>query len=172
MEEDKKGKSEVCFSNYPKILILGRLLLLGLIFGSGIYVFYQLKTEFVYLYIFYTLLAVSLVLPLSRCIYCPYHGRYCNIGWGKIVGYLFPKSEEDNFTSGYDYMLFIYPIWVFPLLGSLLQLVRLRSLFWLLFSCVFILVLFLEKIYLKNSGCRFCSQKKVCPGVPFNFKEN
>jgi hypothetical protein len=117
-------------------------------------------------------LIITLVLPLSRCVYCSYHGRYCNTGWGKIAGYLFPKSEQDNFTSGYDYMLFIYPIWVLPLLGSLLQVIRFRNLFWLLFSCIYILVLILEKVYLKNSGCRFCSQKNTCPGVPFNSKKN
>ncbi len=172
MEEDKKIKSEPCFSDYPKALVLGRLILLGLIFGSGIYVFYQIKAELSYVYIFYSLLTISLVLPLSRCVYCFYYRKYCNVGWGKIAGYLFPKSEADNFTSGYDYMLFIYPVWVLPLLGSLLQLIRFRNLFWLLFFCIYILVLILEKVYLKNSGCRFCSQKNICPGVPFNPKRN
>jgi len=171
MEEEKKDKPEVCFSEYPKTFILGRLFFLLIIFGSGVYILYQLKVELSYIYIFYSLLAISLVLPLSRCVYCSYHGKYCNIGWGKVAGYLFSKRSEDNFTSGYDYMLFIYPIWLFPLLGTLLQLVRCRNLFWLFFSCLYILLLFLEKIYLKNSGCRFCFQKKICPGVPFNSKK-
>jgi len=170
MEEGKKDMPEVCFSEYPKTFILGRLLFLLLIFGSGTYIFYQLRVELSYIYIFYTFLAISLVLPLSRCVFCPYHGKYCNTGWGKVTGYLFPKRSEDNFSSGYSYMLFIYPIWFLPLLGSLLQLMRLRNLFWLFFTCLYILVLFLEKVYLRNSGCRFCSQKKVCPGVPFNSK--
>lgn len=167
MEQVKKEGSEVCFQAYPKFLILGRLILLNVIFGSGIYVFYQLKPQLSFVYLFYGLLAVSLILPLSRCTFCSYHGRLCNVGWGKVAGYLFPKRSEENFTSGYDYMLFIYPVWVFPLLASLVQLARFRSLFWLIFSLGYILVLFLEKVYLKNSGCKFCAQKKVCPGVPF-----
>ena len=170
METEKKDKPEICFPEYPIAFILGRLIFLSIIFGSGVYVFYLLKTELSFIYVFYSLLALSLVLPLSRCVFCSYHGKLCNVGWGKVAGYLFPKRSEDNFTSGYDYMLFIYPIWLFPLLGSLAQLARFRSLFWLGFSLVYILVLFLEKVYLKNSGCRFCSQKKICPGVPFNSK--
>jgi len=171
MEEEKKDKSEVCFPEYPKAFILGRLILLVVIFGSGVYIFYQLKTELSFIYVFYSLLALSLVLPLSRCVFCSYHGKLCNVGWGKVAGYLFPKRSEDNFTSGYDYMLFIYPIWLFPLLGGLVQLARFRSLFWLVFSLGYILILILEKAYLKNSGCRFCSQRKICPGVPFKSKE-
>jgi hypothetical protein len=171
MEEQRKDKPEICFSEYPKRIILGRLLLLLVIFGSGIYIFYQLRAELSYIYIFYSFLAISLVLPLSRCIFCSYHGKYCNTGWGKVAGYLFPKRDEDKFSSGYDYMLFIYPVWVFPLLGTLVQLVRLRNFFWLIFSGAYILVLFLEKVYLKNSACRFCFQKMICPGVPFNSKK-
>jgi len=171
MEGERKDKPEICFSEYPKRIILGRLLFLFIIFGSGIYVFYQLKAELSFIYIFYCLLAISLVLPLSRCIFCSYHGKYCNTGWGKIAGYLFPKRDEDKFSSGYDYMLFIYPVWGFPLLGTLVQLVRFRNFFWLIFSGAYIFVLFLEKVYLKNSACRFCSQKMICPGVPFNSKK-
>ncbi len=113
MEEQRKDKPEICFSEYPKRIILGRLLLLLVIFGSGIYIFYQLRAELSYIYIFYSFLAISLVLPLSRCIFCSYHGKYCNTGWGKVAGYLFPKRNEDKFSSGYDYMLFIYPVLVF-----------------------------------------------------------
>ncbi|MDH4223176.1 MAG: hypothetical protein OEV55_06495 [candidate division Zixibacteria bacterium] len=169
--EEKKSKLEVCFSEYPRSIILGRLFLLILIFSSGIFVFYQLKIELSYLYIFYSLLSISLILPLSRCVHCTYHGKYCNIGWGKVAGFLFPRKEEDNFTSGYDYMLFIYPIWFLPLLASLLQLSRFRNLFWLAFSCIYIILLLIEKVYLKNLCCKFCSQKKTCPGVPLNSKK-
>jgi hypothetical protein len=171
MEEERKDKPEICFSEYPKRFILGRLLFLLVIFSSGVYVFYQLKAELSFVYIFYCLLAISLVLPLSRCVFCSYYGKYCNTGWGKVARYLFPKRDEDKFSSGYDYMLFIYPVWVFPLLGTLVQLVRSRNLFWLIFSGAYIFVLFLEKVYLKNSACRFCSQKMICPGVPFNSKK-
>ncbi len=170
MEPEKKEKQSPCFSDYPKFVILGRLILLGLVFSSGIYVFYQLKSELSFIYIFYSLVAIGLILPLSRCVFCFYHGRFCNLGWGKVAGFLFPKRPEDNFTSGYAYMLFIYPIWVFPLLGTVFQVLRFRNFFWLVFSAGYVLLLFLEKVYLKKAGCRFCSQKKVCPGVPFNSK--
>ena len=171
MEEGKTYKSEACFPEYPKAFILGRLILLAVIFGSGVYTFYQLKIELSFIYVFYSLLTISLVLPLARCVFCSYHGKLCNVGWGKVAGYLFPKRSEDNFTSGYDYMLFVYPIWFFPLLGSLMQLARFRSLFWLIFSLGYVLILILEKVYLKSLGCRFCAQRKICPGVPFRAKE-
>jgi hypothetical protein len=171
MEQVKNEKKEACLQEYPKALILGRLILLGIIFVSGVYTFYQLKAELSFIYVFYSLLIISLVLPLSRCVFCSYHGKLCNVGWGKIAGWIFPKKTEKNFTSGYDYMLFIYPIWLFPLLGSLVQLARFRSLFWLAFSLGYILILVLEKVYLKNSGCRFCAQRKICPGVPFRSEE-
>ncbi len=171
MEQEKKDRSGVCFQEYPKVFVLGRLILLAIIFLSGVYIFYQLKTELSFIYIFYSLLTLSSVLPLSRCVFCSYHGRLCNVGWGKVAGYLFPKRSEDHFSSGYHYMLFIYPIWLFPLLGSLVQLARFRSLFWLVFSLAYILVMGLEKIYLRNAGCKFCSQRKICPGVPFKSKE-
>jgi len=171
MEQREKEKIEVCFQEYPKAFVLGRLLLLGIIFVSGAYTFYQLKVELSFIYLFYSVLTISLVLPLSRCVFCSYHGKLCNVGWGKIAGWVFPKKTEENFTSGYDYMLFVYPIWFFPLLGSLVQLARFKNLFWLVFSVGYILILVLEKVYLKNSGCRFCSQRKICPGVPFKSEK-
>ena len=99
MEEEKKDESEVCFPEDPKAFILGRLILLAVIFGSGVYIFYQLKIELSFIYVFYSLLTISLVLPLSRCIFCSYHGKLCNVGWGKVAGYLFPRRSEDNFTA-------------------------------------------------------------------------
>jgi hypothetical protein len=113
------------------------------------------------------LYALTLVLPLSRCVNCFYYGRACNTGWGKVAAYLYAKGDESKYAEHYGYAIFLHLLWVVPLLASFLKLIMGKSLFFLIFVLVYALVLWIEKVGLKKLACRRCHQRDFCPALPF-----
>ncbi|MGB2696747.1 MAG: hypothetical protein WBD28_02670 [Candidatus Zixiibacteriota bacterium] len=166
-EQEKKNEEFKFYENYPLPIVLIRWLFLGAAFVLGIYILFQFKDILAYIYIFYGALCLMLILPLSRCVYCYYHGRVCDCGFGKVASYLFPKNDEAQYSSRYVYFALTYPIWLFPAFLGFIQILRQRSLKALIVFLAFLLVLFLERVFLKIAGCRNCHQRKTCPGVPF-----
>jgi hypothetical protein len=166
-EQEKKNEEFRFYENYPIAIVLIRWLFLGAAFVLGIYILFQFKDILAYIYIFYGALCLMLILPLSRCVYCYYHGRVCDCGFGKVASYLFPKNDESQYSSGYVYFALTYPFWLFPAFFGFIQILRERSLKALIVFLAFLLVLLLERVFLKIAGCRNCHQRKTCPGVPF-----
>ena len=167
--DDQAGRQKdfVFCQSYPKSVIVIRWIILGAAFALGIYVLTSIKEVLGLAYIVYSLVVLTLILPLSRCSSCFYHGKACNTGWGKVAGYLFPKGDESKFVRHYDYAIFIHLLWIIPLLASFFQLVRLRNLLALVVFGVYLLILLLEKITLKRLACSRCRQREFCPAVPF-----
>jgi len=166
-EEDDQDVEFRFYQDYPWYAVLPRWLLLGIAFGLGIYVLFQLKNYLAYLYILYGATCLTLILPLSRCVYCGYHGRFCPSGFGKIAAYLFPKNDESQYSAKYLYFTLTYPFWLFPGLVGLIQVLRVRTYMSLILLLAYLLTLFLERVFLRTMGCRNCRQRKICPGIPF-----
>jgi hypothetical protein len=166
-EEEKKEEEFKFYQDYPLSIILLRWFFLGIAFGLGIYILFQFKEILAYAYILYGAICLTLILPLSRCVYCYYHGRLCDSGFGKIAAYLFPKDEESKYTSKYVYFSLTYPFWLLPGLFAFFQVLRRRSWEALIIFLAFLLILLLERVFLKAAGCKKCYQRKICPGVPF-----
>jgi hypothetical protein len=169
-EPDKQQHPAFCHS-YPKPVIVIRWIVLAGAFGLGIYILTSIKELLGLVYVVYSLVALTLILPLSRCASCFYHGKACNTGWGKVAAYLFPKGDESKFVDNYDYSIFIHLLWIIPLLASLFQLLRERSLLFLIILLAYVLVLLLEKITLKKLACSRCRQREFCPAVPFTKRK-
>jgi hypothetical protein len=119
------------------------------------------------IYIIYSMIALTLILPLSRCVSCFYHGKPCNTGWGKVAAYLFKKGDESKYVDHYNYAIFLHLLWLVPLLVAFLQLVRRRDIWVLVIFVAYILVLFVEKVVLKKLCCKRCHQREFCPALPF-----
>ena len=166
-EEEKSDEEFKFCQDYRWYIVLLRWLFLGTAFGLGIYILFHLEDYLAYIYVFYGVICLTLVLPLSRCVYCYYHGRVCDSGFGKIAAYLFPKNDESKYPSKYVYFSLTYPFWLFPGLIGFAQVLRERSLECLILFLAFLLALFLERVFLKIAGCRNCHQRRICPGVPF-----
>lgn len=164
------GEFSFCES-YPKHIIIIRWIILSIAFGLGIYILLGLHLVLSIIYIAYSLIALTLVLPLSRCVSCFYHGKSCNTGWGKIAAYLFKKGDESKFVERYNYAIFLHLLWLIPLLVALLQLIRLRDILALSTAAVYVLLLFIEKITLKKLCCIRCRQREFCPALPFRKME-
>jgi hypothetical protein len=164
--KNEAGEFPFC-ENYPKHVIVIRWIILFLAFGLGIYVLLELHYVLAIIYIIYSIVALTLILPLSRCVSCFYHGKFCNTGWGKTAAYLFKKGDESKYVEHYNYAIFLHPLWLIPLLVALLQLVRQRDILVLVVFVVYILVLFVEKIILKKLCCKRCHQREFCPALPF-----
>jgi cell division protein FtsW (lipid II flippase) len=169
-DKNETDKFSFC-ENYPKHITTIRWIILLLAFGLGIYVLLGLHYLLAIIYIVYSLVALTLILPLSRCASCFYHGKFCNTGWGKIAAYLSEKGDESKYVDHYNYAIFLHLLWLIPLLIALLQLVRQKDLFALSIFVIYLFILFAEKIILKKLCCKRCHQREFCPAVPFRKME-
>jgi hypothetical protein len=168
MDQEAEEPKDLAFCHsYPKSVIVIRWIILGGAFALGIYILTSIKEVLGLAYVIYSLVVLTLILPLSRCTSCFYHGKACNTAWGKVAAYLFPKGDESEFVDHYDYSIFIHLLWIIPLLASLFQLARERSLPALIIFLAYVFVLLLEKIALKRLACSRCHQREFCPAVPF-----
>jgi hypothetical protein len=150
---------------YPLWIVGVRWFLFLLFLAVSTFTVYLVKEQFAYLYVIYVVLCLSLVLPLSKCVNCQYYGKRCQSGWGKVAGYLFKKGDEEKFNQSFKYIILLYPIWLFPLIFALIQLLRKRTIFELKLFLLLILILFLERASKRVLGCRVCSMRKTCPEV-------
>ena len=165
-QEDEKENFAFCHT-YPKHVIIIRWIILGVAFALGIYILSGIKEILGIVYIVYSLVALTLILPLARCASCFYHGRTCNTAWGKIAAYLFPKGDESKYVAHYNYAIFLHLLWLIPLLASFFQLLRKRELLVLIIFLSYLVVLLVERITLKKLACARCHQREFCPAVPF-----
>jgi hypothetical protein len=170
---------------YPKHVIIIRWIILIAAFALGIYILSGIKDLFGVVYVIYSLIALTLILPLSRCVSCFYHGKLCNTGWGKVAAYLFPKGmnhvvdtkgmnhmihakvDESKYVEHYNYAILLHLLWLIPLLGSFFQLLRKRGMIVLILFIAYLFILLLEKIVLKKLACKRCHQREFCPALPF-----
>ncbi len=166
-EEQKTNEEFKFYHDYPLSTVLLRWLFLGAAFGLGIYILLKFEPVLAYIYVFYGAICLTLILPLSRCVYCYYHGRRCDCGFGKVAAYLFPKKDESQYNSKYAYFTLTYLFWLLPGLLGFIQVLRKKSLLALLVFLGFLLALLLERVVLKNLGCKNCHQREICPGIPF-----
>lgn len=166
-EEEKRNEEFKFYQDYPVFTVLLRWLFLGIAFALGVYILLKFEAILAYIYVFYGAICLTLILPLSRCVYCFYHGRCCDSGFGKVAAYLFPKSDESQYASKYVYFTLTYLFWLLPGIVGFVQVLRRRSLPVLLIFLAFLLALLLERVVLKNLGCKNCHQREICPGVPF-----
>ncbi len=165
-DENQADEFSFC-DNYPAHIIVIRWIILLLAFALGIYVLLEFHHMLAIVYIVYASLALTLILSLSRCGSCFYHGRFCNTGWGKIAAYLFKKGDESKYVDRYDYAIFLHLLWLIPLLAAALQAIRKRNVLALAIFAAYLLTLFVEKIILKKLCCKRCHQRDFCPAVPF-----
>ena len=165
-DKNQGGEFSFC-ENYPKYIIVIRWIVLSIAFALGIYILLGLHNMLAIIYIIYSVITLTLILPLSRCVSCFYYGKFCNTGWGKIAAYLFKKGDESKYVEHYNYAIFLHLLWLIPLLVALLQLVRQRDLFALSIFAIYLFILFVEKIILKKLCCKRCHLREFCPALPF-----
>jgi hypothetical protein len=147
------------------------LLALRALFGlaeaiMAVYIIFELYSIFAYFYASYLAIAITIILPLARCTRCFYYGKVCHICWGKVASFLYPKGREELFKENFKYSVFLYPVWMIPLLIGLVQLARLRSLKALLIFVIYLAILFISRRFLQwHAGCKRCHQRLFCPGA-------
>ncbi len=165
-QEAEKENSTFCHT-YPKYVIIIRWIILALAFALGIYILSDIKEILGIVYVLYSLITLTLILPLSRCVSCFYYGKACNVAWGKVAAYLFPKGDESKYVVHYNYAIFLHLLWLIPLLASFFQLLRKRDLLALIIFLSYLFILLVEKVTLKKLACTRCHQREFCPAVPF-----
>jgi len=167
MNQVEKEKNFCYYKDYPWPIITLRLVFLILVFSLGVYIVLDFKEILAYLYLLYGIFCLTLALPLSRCVHCFYHGRFCNTGWGRISAFLFEKKDEDEYLKKSSFYLLTYPLWLLPGILAFMKLLLIRDLKYLILFFCFVLLWLLGKLFLKWVCCRKCYKKDFCPEVPF-----
>ena len=167
MNQIVEKTAPVYCETYPKWVIISRWIILTLALALGIYILLDIQPMLGIIYAVCSLIALTLVLPLSRCVYCYYHGKLCNTGWGKIAAYLYAKGDESLYVERYNYAILLHLLWIVPLLAFLFQLVRNKELRYAVVFLAYILILWMEKVILKKLACQRCQQREFCPALPF-----
>lgn len=167
MHQEAENENFAFCDPYPKYVIIIRWIILTAGFALGVYILTDIKEALGVAYVVYSLTALTLILPLSRCVSCSYHGKTCNIAWGRVAAYLFPKGDESKYIARYNYAIFLHLLWIVPLLASLLQLLRKREVPALIIFLSYLCILLVERVTLKKLACLRCHQREFCPAVPF-----
>jgi uncharacterized membrane protein YccF (DUF307 family) len=167
MSSEAEKEDFVFCDTYPLGVIIVRWIILGMAFALGVYILADIKLVLGLIYVVYSLIALTFILPLSRCVSCYYHGKACNTGWGKMAAYLSPKGDESKYVEHYNYAILLHLLWLVPLLASLVQLLRKRDIPALMIFIGYLLILLLDKVSLKKLACTRCHQREFCPAVPF-----
>jgi hypothetical protein len=167
MNQLTEKPAPVFCETYPKGVIVSRWIILTLAYALGIYILADIQPMLGIIYAIGSLFALTLVLPLSRCVYCYYHGKLCNTGWGKIAAYLYAKGDESLYGERYNYAILLHLLWAVPLLAFLFQLARNKEPRYAVILLVYLLILWMEKVILKKLACKRCHQREFCPALPF-----
>ena len=149
---------------YPWALIILRWIISGLIFALGFYIFNNFNQMAAIIYSIYAVLGIVVILPLSKCRNCYWYGKRCQIGWGKVAYFLFPKGKEEDFHLSLHFTLLLTPIWVLPSLLALLKLFTQRNLHWLIIFALIFILPFMKRWTRKGLACRRCLHRRLCNG--------
>lgn len=137
----------------------------SLTYALGLIIFLYVGVMFGLLYLIFTILALVLFLKFV-CTYCPSYGsKHCPSGYGRIAARLFKKGDVARFPQMFKrYIPFLSLIWIFPILGSAVLLLRELSAFFVALTVSFIIVGFvILPLFHRYYECRDCPNREKCP---------
>ena len=149
--------------NYPVYIPILRNILNLLLFCSGTYLLYNLNLYIALVYISYCLLAAIVLLPKLRCTVCAHFGTICSTGFGKVSSLFFNKNNKLPFKYGLWYNLFLLPIVIIPILGSLILIGNNNYFSYIYTLVIFYLALLLILLEHGYFGCLNCEELENCP---------
>ncbi len=167
MNQEAEKEKFTFYHTYPKYVIIIRWIILAVGFALGIYILTEIKEMLGVIYVVYSLIALTFILPLSRCVSCFYYGKACNTGWGKVAAYLFPKGDESKHVQHYNYAILLHLLWLIPLLASFFQVLREKKMLNLIIFLSYLFILLVERVAQKKLACTRCHQREFCPAMPF-----
>jgi hypothetical protein len=185
MSENKEKSSIVALDKFPWSIIFTRWLFLCAELGIALYFVFNFKFNIGLLFLIYALICGMVLLPLLRCTKCYYYGKRCNFGWGVWVPKIFPKSDDQVYSSAHGVSFLFWPLRVIPIgLGSIqiigaikfslavigedfaeIYSIFIGSLdyFDLLVLAVYFIVIYLHRKFYRSLACTRCLQRDACP---------
>lgn len=178
-------------NSFPFSVIITRWVFALTEMGIASYFVFKFGFQTGLLFLVYGIVCVFVLLPLIRCARCFYYGKRCNFGLGKWASLFFPEAEEKSFMPVYGYAMVFWPLRLMPIgLGIIPFLGVLRNAFYIssdgsvdFFSAfisgfgyfphavfiIYLLVIFLHRIYYRSRACSRCRQKPDCPVYDINI---
>lgn len=162
-----KMNKEKPYENFPGRMVVGCNTVSFLTYFLGAYIFLQINTFLVLLYLAYCLWMEFNVLKRS-CVNCFYYGRVCGFGKGKLCAVFFKKGRPESFAKrkiGFKDLLPDFLVSLLPLVGGVYLLVS--DFRWATLAAVAGL---LTQAFAGNAvirgqfACKYCRQRELgCP---------
>ncbi|MHA1214710.1 MAG: hypothetical protein ACTSPG_05400 [Candidatus Hodarchaeales archaeon] len=163
---EKRVKSNDSFEKYPYRIICVSASLTALNYLLGTLVLYVLDTIIGFLFLFFCIFTI-LVSMRTRCSCCAYHGRWCNIGLGKLSGLVFKKGDPVEFRNPKNVILTVilgFTTIFLPVFVGIILIILDFSLFTVSLLAVYVLIGFFPNLLLREKLCVRCEQGVLgCP---------
>ncbi len=147
-----------------------------LIYAIGVYVLIHFGIIVASIYILYCVWVELRVLTKS-CVSCYYYGKVCGLGRGLLCSLLFKKGDPQKFVEKkvtWKQVLPDFLVFIFPLLGGVILLIRDFSWTILLLLVIMFVLSFVGSAVIRGSfACKYCRQREIdCPAEKlFNKKK-
>lgn len=104
------------------------------------------------------------------CVNCAYYGKVCGFGKGKLCALLFKKGDPEKFaeaTVSWSDVLPDFLVFVFPIIGGIVSLVRDFSWPVLILLVALVFLSFVGNAVIRGSfACKYCRQREIgCPAA-------
>lgn len=146
---------EVILTNIPSILT----------FTLGFIIMLHLGILFGILYLAFSVVAILLFMK-HVCTYCLlYNSGHCRSGYGRVAPKLFKRNDPTQFYRMFKrFIPFFSLMWIFPLLGSVVLLLRRLTPYHLTLALSFVVIGFLIlPLFHRYYECKNCPNRKNCP---------
>ena len=145
------------------------------IYAIGAYILAGFGILFSIMYLIYCLW-IEITILAGSCVNCYYYGKICGLGKGKLCALLFKEGDPKKFLEkeiSWSKMLPDFMVFVFPIVGGIILLVR--DFNWLLagIMAVFVILFFFGNAVIRGSfACKYCRQRELgCPAEQLFGKE-
>jgi hypothetical protein len=164
------------YSVYPEWIVIISNLIAFLIYGSGIFIMFQLGWMAAILYLVY-ILAFEYRLLSRHCVNCYYWGKRCGFGKGRVSSLFFRKGDPAKFCSikmSWKDLLPDLLISLVPLITGIVLIITKFNIFLLLSIIAIILLTTSGNGYVRGHlTCKFCKQRETgCPASELFKNEN
>ncbi len=163
------------YDSFPVWIPILSTLISLLVYAIGIYILIRLGIIVGAIYVLYCLWVEMRILTKS-CVSCFYYGKVCGLGRSVLCTLLFKKGDPQKFIEkqvSWRHILPDFLVFIFPLLGGIILLVKAFS--WtILLLLIFLFVLsFVGSAVIRGSfACKYCKQREIgCPAEKLFSKQ-
>ncbi|HEX75057.1 MAG TPA: hypothetical protein G4O12_00585 [Dehalococcoidia bacterium] len=122
-----------------------------------------------WIFLAFAVIMVGVALRKLVCTNCYYYDRWCSIGWGKLSALMFPKGDEDKFSTSLGQKIAPITYGILTVIPIVFLVTSMFDSSRLLIPKIIVLVLLLAVSFYsgtsgRKKGCSNCKMRLVCGG--------